>query len=83
MKFTTAATALFFAAAVNAAAVSPQCGMPGETCKRSPEPIEAWCKFPGQGCKTLKRSADALAEAIAEAEPEASIAGATWVARPA
>lgn len=47
--------------AKRSAEANPQpCGMPGETCKRSPGPVQE-----------MKRSAEALAEAIAEASPEA------------
>jgi hypothetical protein len=63
------------------------CGHPGQGCaKRSaeaePEPVaQKWCAHPGQGCYMMKRtadvttefkrSADALAEAMAEAHPAA------------
>ncbi|KUJ22789.1 uncharacterized protein LY89DRAFT_704379 [Mollisia scopiformis] len=52
-----------------------RCGYPGQPCgkaKREADPeADARCGYPGQPCGKLKRAAEAVAAAIAEAEPAA------------
>lgn len=72
MKYLSLAIALLAAATVQAASVPTSVQKPG---------MPIWCDHPGQGCymykrtadvsAEVKRSADALAEAIAEAHPKA------------
>ncbi|OQD70082.1 hypothetical protein PENDEC_c027G01926 [Penicillium decumbens] len=74
MKYLTAAVALLAASTVQAAA------MPEAKKPKIPD-IPIWCGHPGQGCymykrtadasNEVKRSAEALAEALAEAHPQA------------
>lgn len=76
MQLFAAAVALFIAATANAAA------LPDQDCKRDVDTevkrsadfdLNRWCAFPGQGCKKVKRAADAVSEyrrsagAVAEA----------------
>ncbi|KAJ6113719.1 hypothetical protein N7523_007036 [Penicillium sp. IBT 18751x] len=72
MKYVSVAIALLAASTVQAAAVPEAAKHPG---------MPIWCNHPGQGCymykrtadvsAEVKRSAEALAEAIAEAHPQA------------
>lgn len=68
MQLTSTIVAVVLATTVSAAAIEPKCDFTGQGCKRSPA-VEPDCSRGGQGCN-LKRSANALAEAMAGAPPE-------------